>query len=56
MKFLVVSDIHGSYYYAKKFKEIYEKENPDQIIILGDLYYHGPRNSLTEEYSPMKVA
>ena len=27
MKFLVVSDIHGSYYYAKKFKEIYEKEN-----------------------------
>ena len=56
MKFLVVSDIHGSYYYAKKFKEIYERENPDQIILLGDLYYHGPRNSLTEEYSPMKVA
>ena len=56
MKFLVVSDIHGSYYYAKKFKEIYENENPDQIILLGDLYYHGPRNSLTEEYSPMKVA
>ena len=56
MKFLVVSDIHGSYYYAKKFKEIYEKEKPDQIILLGDLYYHGPRNSLTEEYSPMKVA
>mgnify|MGYP001045843107 FL=1 len=52
MKFLVVSDIHGSYYYAKKFKEIYEKENPDQIIILGDLYYHGPRNALTEEYNP----
>ena len=56
MKILVVSDIHGSYYYAKKFKEIYEKENPDKIILLGDLYYHGPRNSLTEEYNPMKVA
>ena len=56
MKFLVVSDIHGSYYYAKKFKEIYEKENPDQIILLGDLYYHGPRNALTEEYNPSEVA
>ena len=56
MKYLVVSDIHGSSYYANKIKEIYEKENPDKIILLGDLYYHGPRNSLTQEYDPMKVA
>ena len=24
--------------------------------MLGDLYYHGPRNNLTQEYSPMEVA
>jgi hypothetical protein len=56
MKYLVVSDIHGSNYYAKKLEEIYKKENPDKIILLGDLYYHGPRNGLTEEYNPSEVA
>ena len=53
MKYLVISDIHGSSFYANKIQEIYNKENPDKIILLGDLYYHGPRNSLTEEYNPM---
>lgn len=56
MKYLVVSDIHGSGYYAKKIQEIVEKEEPDKIILLGDLYYHGPRNPLTEEYGPQEVA
>lgn len=56
MKVLVISDIHGSYYYAEKIKEIVEKENPEKIVLLGDLYYHGPRNELTERYEPMKVA
>ena len=56
MKLLVVSDIHGSYYYAKKIKEIYLNEKPDKIILLGDLYYHGPRNPFPKEYNPMKVS
>ncbi len=56
MKVLIISDIHGSGYYAEKIKEIVEKENPDKIVLLGDLYYHGPRNDLSQEYNPMKVA
>lgn len=56
MKYLVISDIHGSSYYANKIRDIYERENPDKIILLGDLYYHGPKNQLTQEYDPMKVA
>ena len=56
MKLLVVSDIHGSAYYAEKIPEIFEREKADKIIVLGDLYYHGPRNPLTKDYSPMKVA
>ena len=56
MKILIISDIHGSSYYAEKIREINEKEKPDQIILLGDVYYHGPRNDLTQEYNPMKVA
>ena len=56
MKVLVISDIHGSSYYVETIKEIVARENPDKIILLGDLYYHGPRNDLTQEYAPMKVA
>lgn len=37
MKYLVISDIHGSSFYAKEIQEIYNNENPDKIILLGDL-------------------
>lgn len=56
MKVVVVSDIHGSSYYAKRLEQIVEKENPEKVVLLGDLYYHGPRNDLSQEYAPMKVA
>lgn len=56
MKVLVISDIHGSSYYARKIEEIVERENPEKIVLLGDLYYHGPRNELSQEYAPMEVA
>ena len=56
MKLLVVSDIHGSLYYMNKIEEIIEKEKPTGIMLLGDLYYHGPRNPLTDEYNPSEVA
>lgn len=56
MKYFVISDIHGSVYYLKKAIEQFKKENCDKLIILGDFYYHGPRNPLTEEYMPMEIA
>ena len=55
MKYLVFSDIHGSELYAKKIEELVNKENPDKVILLGDLYYHGPRNSLPIGHNPMEV-
>ena len=56
MKYLIASDIHGSLFFTKKlFKQI-EKEKPDKIILLGDLYYHGPRNPLTKDYNPKEVS
>lgn len=56
MKYLVASDIHGSLYYANKIIEKFKEENCDKIILLGDLYYHGPRNPLPKDYNPMEVA
>ena len=39
MKYLVISDIHGEYEYASKIDSIIEKEKPNKIILLGDLYH-----------------
>lgn len=56
MKIVIASDIHGSAYYANKLKERFTAEKADQLILLGDIYYHGPRNELSYEYDPQKVA
>lgn len=55
-KYLVFSDIHGSGYYVDYLIKIIKKEKPNAVILLGDLYYHGPLNELTREYNPKKVA
>lgn len=56
MKLFILSDIHGSITYAKKALELFEREKCDQLIILGDVLYHGPRNPLPEGYAPSEVA
>ena len=55
MKLVIASDIHGSAFWCGKLLEVIEKENPDKIILLGDLLYHGPRNDLPREYAPKQV-
>ena len=55
MKLIIASDIHGSAYWCGKLMELIEKENPDRILLLGDLLYHGPRNDLPRDYAPKKV-
>ena len=56
MKIFVISDIHGSGYYAEQADKIIEKGNFDKILVLGDVLYHGPRNPLPKGHDPMKVA
>ena len=55
MKFLIASDIHGSAYWAERLMAAIEAEQPDRIILLGDLLYHGPRNDLPRDYAPKRV-
>ena len=52
MKYLIASDIHGSAYWAERLCTAIESEEPDRIVLLGDLLYHGPRNDLPREYAP----
>lgn len=56
MKIIVASDIHGSAYYAKKLLEQFALLQGDSLILLGDIYYHGPRNPLPKDYAPLEVA
>ncbi len=56
MKILIASDLHGSAFYAKKLIEIKDTEKAEKIVLLGDIYNHGPRNPLPKDYSPMQVA
>lgn len=55
MKFLIASDIHGSAYWAERLISAIEEEQPDRVILLGDLLYHGPRNDLPRDYAPKRV-
>ena len=55
MKLLIASDIHGSAHYCAQLMARIEAENPDQVLLLGDLLYHGPRNALPEEYDCPKA-
>ena len=55
MKLLIASDIHGSAFWCGKLMEVMEEFNPDHLILLGDLLYHGPRNDLPKDYAPKQV-
>ncbi|TYC03029.1 MAG: phosphodiesterase [Kosmotoga sp.] len=54
MRYLVISDTHGSY---DKFKKLLNNEGEfDFIIHAGDYLYHGPRNRIPDGYYPEKLA
>lgn len=55
MKLMIASDLHGSAYYTRVLLNAMVRENPDKLLLLGDLLYHGPRNDLPRDYAPKKV-
>ncbi len=55
MKLLIASDIHGSAFWCGRLMKLMEQENPDYLILLGDLLYHGPRHDLPRDYAPKQV-
>lgn len=55
MKLLIASDLHGSAYWCNELCKLIEQEQPEKLILLGDLLYHGPRNDLPRDYAPKQV-
>ncbi len=56
MKIFIASDLHGSAYWAEKTTEKFRISGANQLILLGDIYNHGPRNPFPDEYAPIKAA
>ena len=55
MRYLIASDIHGSYEDAKFIYDKFKTGDFDKLVLLGDILYHGPRNDLPTTYNPKKV-
>ena len=52
MKYLIITDIHGS---PVNLKKVLENETFDNLSLLGDILPHGPRNDLPVGYNPKEV-
>lgn len=55
MKLMIASDIHGSAVFCQRLLEAFDRERAGQLLLLGDLLYHGPRNDLPQGYAPKEV-
>ena len=56
MKILFLSDIHGVPSTLEAALAAADTLQPDKIVLLGDLLYHGPRNGVPNFYDPVRVA
>lgn len=56
MKYLIVSDIHGSLPALESVLRQYERERCDMLLLLGDILNYGPRNGLPEGLDALGVA
>ena len=48
MRYLIISDIHGSLPRLQRALDFYRQQQCDMLLILGDLLNYGPRNSIPE--------
>lgn len=55
MRYMILSDIHGCATTLKKALSLFETEKYDALLLLGDILYHGPRNSVPDGYNPSEV-
>ena len=54
MKLMIVSDLHGSAFYCRQLLAAMEREQPDKLLLLGDILYHGPRTTCRRAMPPKR--
>ena len=55
MKYIIVSDIHGSISALDKVLAFFEREKGDMLLILGDILNYGPRNRIPGDINPAAI-
>lgn len=50
MKIMFISDIHGIKTNLEKIKKKFLEFNCNKLVVLGDIYYIGPRNKMKDGY------
>lgn len=55
MKYLLLSDIHGSLPALQTVLDIYHSEHCDMLLLLGDIINYGPRNRIPEGIDPQGI-
>ena len=56
MRILFFSDVHGVPETLKRLLEKADELQAEQLVLLGDALYHGPRNGVPGFYDPVQVA
>lgn len=56
MRYLILSDIHGSLPVLQKVLSFYDEGKYDMLLLLGDLLNYGPRNGLPQGLDAPSVA
>lgn len=56
MKYLIVSDTHGSLPCLQQVLDFYQKEHCGMLCTLGDILNYGPRNELPDGLDPKGIA
>ena len=54
-KIMIASDLHGDADACRALLAAYEQSGAEELVLLGDLLYHGPRNDLPAGYAPKEV-
>ena len=55
MKIMFISDIHGIKTNLEKVREEYQKHQCNKLVVLGDLYYMGPKQKVIDDYDSSYV-
>ena len=56
MKVMFLSDVHGIKTNLEVVRDQFDKLKCDKLVVLGDLFYIGPRNKMQEGYDIQAVA
>lgn len=56
MKYLLVSDIHGSLPRLERVLDFYRSQRCDMMLLLGDIINYGPRNGVPEGLDGKSIA